>query len=89
MSLKIRSSVHREGEEERGVIWRRAQAIHEEYREKKPVMLFDMQAHRMYVYPYLAFQDDLSESSQRHLQDQYAQVMTDDKIVVFVRDQRM
>jgi hypothetical protein len=38
---------------------------------------------------YYPFKDDLSESSQRHLQDQYAQVMTDDKIVVFVRDQRM
>ena len=50
-------------------------------------MLFDMQAQRMYVYPYLVFKDDLSESSQRHLQDQYAQVMTNDKIVVFVRHQ--
>jgi hypothetical protein len=60
--------------------------IYEVYREKKPVMLFDMQEQRIYVYPYLDFKHDLSERSQRLLQDQYEQAMTDDKIVVFVRD---
>jgi hypothetical protein len=60
--------------------------IYEQYREKKPVMLFDIQEHRIYVYPYLEFKNDLSERSQRLLEDQYEQAMTDDKIVVFVRD---
>ena len=60
--------------------------IYEQYREKKPVMLFDMQEHRIYVYPYLEFKNDLSERSQRLLQDQYEQAMTGDKIVMFVRD---
>ena len=60
--------------------------IYEAYRDKKPVMLFDMQEHRIYVYPYLEFKNDLSERSQRLLQDQYEQAMADDKIVVFVRD---
>jgi hypothetical protein len=60
--------------------------IYEAYRDKKPVMLFDMQEHRIYVYPYLEFKNDLGESSQRLLQDQYERAMTDDKIVVFVRD---
>ena len=60
--------------------------IYEQYREKKPVLLFDMQEHRIYVYPYLEFKNELSEKSQRSLQDQYEQAMTDDKIVVFVRD---
>jgi hypothetical protein len=60
--------------------------IYEVYREKKPVMLFDMQEQRIYVYPYLDFKHDLSERSQRLLQDQYEKAMTDDKIVVFVRD---
>jgi hypothetical protein len=49
--------------------------IYEQYREQKPVMLFDMQEHRIYVYPYLEFKNDLSERS-----------LTGDKIVVFVRD---
>ena len=60
--------------------------IYEQYREKKPVMLFDMQEQRIYVYPYLEFKNDLSERSQRSLQEQYEQAITDDKIVVFVRD---
>ena len=34
--------------------------IYEAYRDKKPVMLFDMQEHRSYVYPYLDFKNDLS-----------------------------
>ena len=59
---------------------------YEQYREKKPVLLFDMQENRIYVYPYLEFKNDLSERSQRSLQEQYEQAMTDDKIVVFVRD---
>jgi hypothetical protein len=60
--------------------------IYAQYREKKPVMLFDIQAQRIYVYPYLDFKHDVSERSQRLLQDQYEQAMADDKIVVFVRD---
>ena len=59
---------------------------YEQYQEKKPVLLFDMQENRIYVYPYLEFKNELSEKSQRSLQDQYEQAMTDDKIVVFVRD---
>ena len=59
---------------------------YEQYREKKPVLLFDMQENRIYVYPYLEFKTDLSERSQRLLQDQYERAITDDKIVVFVGD---
>jgi hypothetical protein len=49
---------------------------YEQYREKKPVLLFDMQENRIYVYPYLEFKNDLSERSQRSLQEQYEQAMT-------------
>lgn len=59
---------------------------YEQYQEKKPVLLFDMQENRIYVYPYLEFKNDLSERSQRSLQEQYEQAITDEKIVVFVRD---
>lgn len=31
--------------------------IYEAYRDKKPVMLFDMQEQRIYVYPYLEFKE--------------------------------
>ena len=59
---------------------------YEQYREKKPVLLFDIQENRIYVYPYLEFKNDLSARSQGILQEQYARAITDDKIVVFVRD---
>lgn len=59
---------------------------YEQYQEKKPVLLFDIQENRIYVYPYLEFKNDLSVRSQGILQEQYAQAITDDKIVVFVRD---
>jgi hypothetical protein len=45
-----------------------------------------MQEHRIYVYPYVEFKNDLSARSQRSLQEQYEQAITNDKIVVFVRD---
>ena len=40
-------------------------SIYEAHRDKKPVMLFDMQEQRIYVYPYLEFKNDLT--LQRHL----------------------
>lgn len=33
-------------------------SIYTQYQEKKPVILFDMQEHRIYVYPYLEFKND-------------------------------
>jgi hypothetical protein len=60
--------------------------IYKPYREKKPVMLFDMQEQRIYVYPSLDFKYNVSERSQRLIQDQYEQAIADDKIVVFARD---
>lgn len=59
---------------------------YDQYREQKPVLLFDIQENRIYVYPYLEFKNDLSERSQRLLQEQYEKAMRDEKIVVFVRD---
>ena len=49
-------------------------------------MRFDIQEQRIDVYPSMDVKNDLSERSQRLLQDQYEHAMTDDKIVVFVRD---
>ena len=60
--------------------------IYEQYREKKPVLFCDIQEQRIYVYPYMDFKNELSEKSQRSLQDQYEQAMAEDHIVVFVRD---
>jgi hypothetical protein len=60
-----------------------AYQLHEEH---KPVVLFDIQEQRIYVYPYKDFKDELNPGNQASLQDQYQRAITTGKIVVFVRD---
>ena len=60
--------------------------IYEEYKDKRPILLFDIQEQRIYVYPYHDFKDDLSEKSQLSLQKQYEKAIAENRIVVFVRD---
>jgi hypothetical protein len=54
--------------------------------EKKPVMLLELPAERIYAYPYLDFKNTLSERSQKMLEQQYHEAVTHNKIVVFVKD---
>ena len=56
------------------------------FEEKRPVMLYDLQEGRVYAYPYAEFRADLSERSQRSLEEQYERAGREDKLVVFVRD---
>jgi hypothetical protein len=62
------------------------QTIYGQYADKQPILLFDIQEQRIYVYPYLDFKNDMSEKSQLSLQDQYEQASAENRIVVFVRD---
>jgi hypothetical protein len=52
----------------------------------RPVMLLELPRQRIYAYPYREFKDGLSKRSQAMLEEQYAQAVAEDKIVVFVRD---
>ena len=56
------------------------------FADKKPVMLYDLQEERIYAYPYLEFKKELSERSQRMLEEQYEEAVREGKMVVFVRD---
>ena len=60
--------------------------MYEMFEHNRPVMLFDIQEQRIYVYPYKEFRDDMNERSQRILKQQYGQAQVDGQIVVFVRD---
>jgi len=66
--------------------WPHILAAYKQFEDKKPVVLYDIQERRIYVYPYADFLRDLSEKSQIALKDQYEQAIRDGKIVVFVRD---
>jgi hypothetical protein len=58
-------------------------AMHE---DDKPVLLYDLQEQRLYVYPYEPFKADLTPPSQASLAEQYEQAVKRDYIVLFVRD---
>jgi hypothetical protein len=60
-----------------------AYRLHEEH---KPVVLFDLQEQRIYVYPYEDFKGDMNPRNQASLQGQYEQALDANKVVVFVRD---
>ena len=61
----------------------RAYKLHE---EQKPVVLFDIQEQRIYLYPYKDFKEEMNPRNQASLQDRYEKAISEDKIVVFVRD---
>jgi hypothetical protein len=66
--------------------WPHIIAAYRHFEDKKPVVLYDIQEQRIYVYPYADFLRDLSEKSQTTLKHQYERAIRDNKIVVFVRD---
>ena len=53
---------------------------------KDPVLLFDIQEQRIYVYPYADFLADLNTAGQASLKTQYARAKKKDAVVVFMRD---
>ena len=61
--------------------------FYKRFEAKRPVMLLELPSLRIYAYPYREFKADLSERSQAMLEDQYERAVTEDKIVVFVRDE--
>lgn len=66
--------------------WPHILTAYRQFEDKKPVVLYDIQENRIYVYPYADFLRDLSERSQVTLKDQYERAVQENKIVVFVRD---
>ena len=60
--------------------------LYETFAAKKPVMLFDVQEHRIYALPYKEYRAGLSKRSQASLKGQYEQAIANGQIVVFVRD---
>ena len=66
--------------------WSNILKLYKKFEDKKPIMLFDVQEERIYAYPYEDFKSDLNKKSQTILEKQYNEAITDNKIVVFVRD---
>ena len=66
--------------------WSLIVMLYEQYADKKPVMLFDIQEQRIYALPYAEYRAELSKRSQASLKKQYQRAIANGEIVVFVRD---
>ncbi len=66
--------------------WENILKLYRQFEDKKPVMLFDIQAETVYAYPYEGLKAELSEKSQRSLEKQYGRALANHSVVVFVRD---
>ena len=66
--------------------WANIRAMYRKFEKNKPIVLFDIQEQRIYVYPYEDFKNDMSVKSQRSLVEQYEKALRENMIVVFVRD---
>jgi hypothetical protein len=60
--------------------------LYDQFADKRPVMLFDIQERRIYCYPYKPFAADLSKKSQRSLAIQYREACKVGHMVLFIRD---
>ena len=60
--------------------------VFEQFADKHPVILFDVQEERIYAYPYDDFRADLSAKDQRAIAQPYQNVVAGKTILVFVRD---
>jgi hypothetical protein len=68
--------------------WPHIHRLYEVFAEKQPVMLYDIQQHRVYAYPYEQYRADLSERSQVSLKEQYEHAIANGLLVVFIRDNK-
>jgi len=66
--------------------WDTILRMYRPFEERRPIVLFDIQEQRIYLYPYQVFREEMNSGNQASLQDQYERAITTNKIVVFVRD---
>jgi hypothetical protein len=60
--------------------------VYKKYAKKKPVMLLELPEQLIYAYPYLEFKTTLSERSQKMLEKEYEEALTNKQFVIFVKD---
>jgi hypothetical protein len=66
--------------------WHNILYAYKQFEDRRPIVLFDIQERRLYVYPYEDFKSEMSAKSQAALAEQYEKAQRQNKIVVFVRD---
>jgi hypothetical protein len=59
--------------------------IYSQFANIKPIVLYNVQDHSIYVYPYNEFRTKLSEESRQSVPLQYIEALTNNHFLVFVR----
>ncbi len=60
--------------------------IYRRFKDRHPILLYDLQEKRVYAFPYKDFSATLSKRSQEMLDKDYESVISAKETVVFVRD---
>jgi hypothetical protein len=66
--------------------WEHIVAGYKQFEDKRPIVLYDIQEKRVYLYPYEDFKNDMSPKSQVSLAEQYELAGKSGQMVMFVRD---
>jgi hypothetical protein len=66
--------------------WETILRMYRPFEEQRPIVLFDIQEQRIYLYSYKEFKEELKPKDQDSLQDQHQRAFSTHKIIVFVRD---
>jgi hypothetical protein len=66
--------------------WDMILGVYKAQEEQRPILLFDIQEQRIYLYEYEGFKEEMNPRNQALLQDQYERAIAMNQIVVFVRD---
>lgn len=66
--------------------WAQVTDLYNQFAENRPIMLVDVQDGAIHAFPYDQFTRLLDESSQAHLEEQYARALANRQMVLFVRD---
>lgn len=66
--------------------WEQIVAGYRQFEDKRPIVLYDIQAKRAYLCPYEDFKNDMSPQCQVSLAEQYELAGKSGQMVMFVRD---
>ena len=66
--------------------WEKIVGLYSMFEEKGPVMLFDVDEHKIYACPFDEFMKEMSERDADLLQHRRERILSGEEILVFVRD---
>ena len=66
--------------------WDHILMLYEQYRDKKPIIEYDIQNMKIYSYSATEYIDKLSTRTRIHMENQYKEATIQNKFILFVKD---